>query len=201
MTSIQKGTEHLSKYDKIISRLIKKFGKCNLTRRNDYFNSLLKAIIGQQISLAAAEKIFSRFEKHFGKDPQPSKIMRSRNTTLRKIGLSKAKTIYVKELSGAFIAGELNFDRIEDISDEEIIDTLTRVKGIGIWTAHMFLIFTLCRLNVLPTGDLGFRKAIMLNYGLKNLPTEEEIENISRKNNWQPYNSIAAYYLWKSLEY
>ncbi len=200
MNSIQKGIRHLSKSDKVISRLIKKFGNCNLQPRNDYFNSLLNIIIGQQLSLTAAESIAKKFYSHFGKTPAPEKIIRSRETTLRRIGLSRAKTIYVKALSEAVLKKELLLDSIDNRDDEEIIENLTRVKGIGIWSAHMFLIFNLCRLNVLPVGDLGIRKSIMLNYGLENSPNEDEIIKISERNRWQPYSSIAAYYLWKSLD-
>ncbi len=200
MNTIYKGIKHLSKSDKVISRLIKKFGNCNLQPRNDYFNFLIKSIIGQQLSLSAAASICKRFEKYFGSNPEPIKIIRARETTLRKLGLSKAKSVYVKELASAVYNKNLILDNIDKLTDEEIIEELIKVKGIGTWTAHMFLIFALARLNILPSGDLGFRKAIMLNYGLKNLPTEKEVVEISGRNGWSPYNSLAALYLWKSLE-
>ncbi len=200
MSTIQKGITHLSKSDKVISRLIKKFGNCNLKRRNDYFNFLLKSIVGQQLSMTAANSIWEKFVSHFGLNPDPGKIIRTRHQTLRKLGLSNSKAIYVKELSRAVLNKDVVLDGIQKKKDEQIIEELTQVKGIGPWSAHMFLIFALRRLNVLPFSDLGIKKSIMLNYGLKNLPSEKEVIEISQKNNWSPYNTIAAYYLWKSLD-
>ena len=107
---------------------------------------------------------------------------------------------YVKDLAKQIIDKKISLKNIGAKSDEEIIDTLTKVKGIGPWTTHMFLMFVLGRKNILPTGDLGIKKAIMLNYNLKNLPTGEDISKLSKKNNWNPYNTYACMYLWKSID-
>ena len=118
---------------------------------------------------------------------------------LRKCGLSYPKVKYIKDLSSKVIEGKLKIKKLNLLDDEEIITELIQVKGIGVWTAHMFLIFCLGRFNVLPGGDLGLKKAVMLNYKLRKLSDEIKIAKISKKNGWEPYNSIATWYLWQSL--
>ncbi|KAB2841417.1 MAG: DNA-3-methyladenine glycosylase 2 family protein [Melioribacteraceae bacterium] len=141
-----------------------------------------------------------RFLEFFEDNPLPEKIIITPDEKLRDVGLSFGKIKYVKDLSHKILNKEISFRGIEKKSDEQIIEELIKVKGVGVWTVHMFLIFTLGRPNVLPVGDLGIKKAIMLNYNLKKMPTEEIVAKISKKNNWSPYNSVAAWYLWKSLE-
>ncbi len=197
---IQKGIAHLSRNDKCLSTLIKKIGKCNLQVHNNYFLALLESIICQQLSSKAADAIFKKFLIFFDNNPRPEKILNTDHSEIRKLGLSNSKVKYIKDLSEKIIKREINFRNIISKSDEEIISELTKVKGIGIWTVHMFLIFTLGRLNVLPTGDLGLKRAIKLNYKLKKIPDENKFIKISRQNKWTPYSSIACWYLWKSLE-
>ena len=197
---IQKGIAHLSRNDKCLSTLIKKIGKCNLQVRNNYFLALLESIICQQLSSKAADAIYKKFLIFFDNNPLPEKILNTDHSEIRKQGLSNSKVKYIKDLSEKIIKKEINFKNIISKSDEEIISELTKVKGIGIWTVHMFLIFTLGRLNVLPTGDLGLKRAIKLNYKLKKIPNENKFIKISRQNKWTPYSSIACWYLWKSLE-
>ena len=120
--------------------------------------------------------------------------------TLRSLGLSNAKAKYVKDLAEKVISKNISLNRFGKLNEEQIMTELTKVKGIGPWTVHMFLMFVLGKKDVLPIGDLGIKKAIMLNYNLKNLPTSEEVLNISRKNNWSPYNTYASMYLWKSID-
>lgn len=191
---------HLSKHDNVMSRIIKKFGKCNLAPHTKYFTALLKAIVGQQLSIASAAAINKRFIANYENKITPQMILKTRDEELKSFGLSVAKIKYVKDLALKLDNKEINLRNLKNKTDEEIIAELTQVKGIGTWTAHMFLIFTLGRLNILPTGDLGIKRAIMLNYNLKKLPDEQKITKISKKYNWAPYNSIAAWYLWKSLE-
>lgn len=198
-TEIDKAIKHLSKNDKILFRLIKKYGRCNLTPRRRYFQRLLNAIIGQQLSMLAARSIAKKFYAYFDGHPKPEAIVKTEHETLRRLGLSNAKCRYVKDLSEKYLDGSLRLKGFSKMSDEEIAAHLTQVKGIGEWSAHMFLIFTLTRLNVLPVGDLGVRKGIMLNYGFENLPTAEEIELLSKKKEWSPYNSVAAWYMWESI--
>lgn len=152
--------------------------------------------------MAAATAIFNRFVEYFRpkKFPSPEDILRTSEDDLRNIGISKAKITCLKDLSTKIINKEIHPDNFKNLSDEQIIKELTQVKGIGIWTAHMFLIFSLGRMNVLPTEDLGIRKGIQRFYKLKKLPDRNEIEQISEEKNWSPYNSIASWCIWQSLE-
>ena len=197
---IKRAIKHLSQHDYTLSTIIKNIGIINLTSHRQYFNSLLDAIIGQQLSVSAADKISLRFFDLFDKKPLPEQILDTSDITLRSVGLSNAKVKYVKDLSSKILTKEINLNRLSKMSDEEIIAKLTIVKGIGVWTSHMFLIFTLGRLNILPFSDLGIRKAVMLNYRLRKLPNEKKIRSIAKKYNWDPYCSVVSRYLWKSLD-
>jgi DNA-3-methyladenine glycosylase II len=197
---IKKGVKHLSSNDKTLSTIIKTNGVINLTQHKQYFNLLLEAIIGQQLSVYASASILKKFKAFFKNDPQPYLIVQAEHSTLRALGLSNAKVKYVKDLSQKIISGEVKLNGLSRKTDEEILEELTKVKGIGVWTVHMFLIFRLGRLNILPYSDLGIRKSIMINYRLKKMPDEKKIKSIAKKNNWHPYCSIASLYLWKSLD-
>ncbi len=197
---IKRAIKHLSQHDYTLSTIIKNIGIINLTPHKQYFNSLLDAIIGQQLSTFAADKIASRFMDLFNNNPLPEQILDTSDITLRSVGLSNAKVKYVKDLSQKITTKEIHLNKLFKMSDDEIIVELTKVKGIGIWTSHMFLIFTLGRLNILPFSDLGIRKAVMLNYRLKKLPDEKKIRSIAKKYNWDPYCSVVSRYLWKSLD-
>ncbi len=196
---IRKAVKHLSRNDKILAGLIKEHDLCELTSHNDYFVSLLRAITGQQLSVKAADSIYGRFNTFFKKRPTAKKILETPDETLRGLGLSNAKVKYVKDLSYKYLKKELSLKDIDKKPTEEIIEELVKVKGIGVWSAHMFLIFTLARRDVLPVGDLGIKKAVMINYDLPGMPDEAGVTEVSRKNNWSPYNSVAAWYLWRSL--
>jgi len=197
---IVKGIKHIYNNDVKIANIIDIVGECNLKPHKNYYYSLLKAIVGQQLSLKAASSINKRFFSYFNGKPSAQKILTAENLTLRNLGLSWAKVKYVKALSQKIIDKEISFRNINNKTNDEIIYELTKVKGIGIWTVHMFLIFTLGRLDVLPVKDLGLKNAVKIIYGLRKLPDENKIKTISKKNNWQPYHSIASWYLWKSLE-
>jgi len=197
---IEKGILHLSRNDNRIATLIKKNRKCNLHPHNDYFISLLGSIIQQQLSIKAADSIYGRFLDLTGKNPTPEIVLNLQNIQLRNCGLSNSKVKYVKDLSSKVINKEISLVNLDEKDEDEIITELTRVKGIGVWTVHMFLIFTLGRLNVLPTGDLGIKKSIKLNYNLRKMPTEKKVYDIARRNKWEPYCSIASWYLWASLD-
>lgn len=196
----EKGIKHLCKHDKILRDIIKNYGIRNLRSHRKYFNLLLEAIIGQQLSTKAADAIQKRFMDHFNNQPTPELILATDNTLLRSLGLSNAKVSYVKDLSQKVLSKEVKLAGFSRKTDEEVIAELTKVKGIGIWSSHMFLMFTLGRPNILPTGDLGIRKAVMLNYRLKKMPTEKKVEQVAKKNTWHPYCSIASLYMWCSLD-
>ena len=197
---LKEALEHLSKNDKTLSTIIKNNGICNLTPRKEFFNSLLEAIIGQQLSVKAADSIITRFFAHFGQKPHPADVLNEDPDRMRELGLSNAKVKYVKDLASKILNQEILLDGIDKKTDTQIMDELLKVKGVGTWTVHMFLIFTLGRENVLPAGDLGIKKSIMINYKLKELPTEEQIIKISKRRGWAPHNSLASLYLWKSLD-
>lgn len=197
---IENGIIHIYKNDSCLAKIIDTSKRCQLKPEKDYFNSLLKAIVQQQLSIAAASSIYLRFSSFFNGNLTPDKIIDTSDTDLRKLGLSNAKVKYVKNLSSKILNGELNLKGISVKTNEEIIKELTVVKGIGVWSSHMFLIFTLGRLNILPIGDLGIRKAAMNIYKLRKLPDEKRLLKLSAINNWSPYNSIASWYLWRSLE-
>ena len=192
--------KHFLENDVVIHNLMSQFKPIEMKVKRNYFKALTKSIIGQQLSVASAKAIVKKFNSHFGKELSPLKIRRTREKTLRMLGLSNAKTKYVKDLANKILTKEINLRGISNKSNFEIMDELTKVKGIGTWTVHMFLIFVLGRKDVLPEGDLGIKKAIMLNYNLKNLPTGEEVIKISKINNWAPYNSYASLYLWLSID-
>ncbi len=191
---------HFAQNDKVIYRIMNTYCKFNLQPQKNYFVTLLNTIISQQLSVNSANAIIERFFEKFSKNPDIEEILNARESDLRVIGLSFAKIKYVKDLCFKISTKEFNLKNISKKSDEKIISELTKVKGIGIWTAHIFLIFNLARKNVLPYSDLVLKKSIMLNYDLDLLPDEEMVKEISIKNNWDPYNSYAAWYLWKSLD-
>lgn len=197
---IENGVKQIYDNDKHLAKIIDLSGSCALQLKKDYYHAILRSIIGQQLSTLAARAIISRFMEFFDHKPLPENILNASVENLRSLGLSYAKIKYVKDLSMKILNGEIHFRGINRKTDEEIIAELTAVKGIGVWTVHMFLIFTLCRPNVLPVNDLGIRKAAMKLYGLRKLPDEKKLLNISRKFGWEPYNSIASWYLWRSLD-
>ncbi|MBA3757339.1 DNA-3-methyladenine glycosylase 2 family protein [Candidatus Saccharibacteria bacterium] len=192
--------KHLVDSDKVLAICIKKYGPCHLKPHQDHYSELVTSIIGQQLSTRAAAAIWRRvLDLSKGKPPTPQKLINVDEQTLRSAGLSRPKVSYVKDLAHHVIDGRLDMNLISKLPNDEIINQLTAVKGIGEWSAQMFMIFSLGRLNVLPVGDLGVRKAAMNLYDLGELPNPQTLQELSKKNGWQPYESIAAWYLWKSL--
>jgi DNA-3-methyladenine glycosylase II len=193
--------DHLAAHDPIMAELIAQHGPFNVELKDDYYFALVSSIIGQQLSVKAAASIRQRFLDLFnGELPSPQQIMDTPDQTLRDLGFSWAKVAYVKSLAEHILAGELVPAKLPSLSNEEIIKELVAVKGIGEWTAHMFLIFALGRLDVLPVGDLGVRMAIRNLYGFTDVPTPAEVDTIADKNRWHPYESVASWYLWRSLD-
>ena len=167
--------------------------------REPRFSTLVRSIVYQQLSGKVASVILQRLIDALpGGEMTPQNILRLRPDRMRKLGLSRAKTEYIRDLARRTAKGEVVFDSLPGLDDNAVIEHLTRVKGIGVWTAHMFLMFALQRPNVLPVGDLGVRSAIRKAYGLEALPTAREIEQLAQP--WHPYCSVAAWYLWRSLD-
>ncbi len=190
---------HLTKVDPILRRIIARVGPCTLRPRRQYFATLCDSIISQQLSTQVAKVIFNRFVALYAqRRPAPRAVARTPAHRLRAAGLSGQKAKYLKDLAAGFLEGRIQPSRFARLSNEEIIEALVSIRGIGRWTAEMFLIFSLNRPNVLPVNDLGIKKAIRRWYGLRALPAAAIIRKIGKP--WNPYESIASWYLWKSLQ-
>lgn len=190
---------HLSRSDPALAGIIRGVGSYTIEIRPDPFRSLVEAIIYQQLAGSAADTIFGRFLKIYrGRFPAPRRILATDRTELRRAGLSRQKIEYIKDLSTKVMDKRLKLEVLLSLDDEEVVEQLVQVKGIGRWTADMFLIFCLGRPDVLPVGDLGLRKAMMNVYRLSELPEAPRMREIASL--WRPYSSVATWYMWKSLE-
>ncbi|MFI4984443.1 MAG: DNA-3-methyladenine glycosylase family protein [Solirubrobacterales bacterium] len=168
--------------------------------REDHYGALVRAIVGQQLSVSAARAIYGRLTTRFGeRPPTPQEILADDPEELRAAaGLSRAKVSFLRSLAEHVISGDLELERLDELSDEDVIVELVAVKGVGLWTAQMFLMFHLERPDVLPVGDLGIRRAIERAYALDRLPEAEQIEQIAEP--WRPHRTLACRYLWRSLQ-
>jgi len=190
---------HFDKNDAVMAQLIRKSGPIKLKRNRNYFIVLCNAIIGQQISVAAADAITIRFNKLFnGHSPTPQGVIKLSKIDLRKAGLSKQKVAYLKDLSFHFYEKILRPHRLHHMGNDEVICQLTRVHGIGRWTAEMFLIFSLNRPDVLPVGDLGLQLALKKLYRMRQLPTVKRMRTIGRK--WNPLETVGTWYAWRAQD-
>lgn len=196
---MRKALNHLKKFDPVMGAIIERVGGYRIVYREPVFQTLVRSIVYQQLHGKAASTIFGRLQAAAKTDPlTPESILKLRPVRMRALGLSPQKMKYIRELARMTRDGEIDFERCGSLGDVEVIEHLTRVKGVGVWTVHMFLIFALRRPDVLPTGDLGIRAAIKKAYGLENLPKPEEMEKIASA--WRPYCSVACWYLWRSLD-
>jgi DNA-3-methyladenine glycosylase II len=190
---------HLKKSDPVLRGVIERVGPYRIEYRPPVFATLARAIVFQQLAGAVAARIYERFEGLLdGAGVEPHAVARLPLRKLRSAGLSKQKAEYVRDLARKTAAGAVPFEGLETLPDDVVIDTLTQVKGIGVWTAQMFLIFALRRPDVLPTGDYGIRAAMRNAYGLADLPKPPEMERIAAP--WRPWSSVACWYLWRTLE-
>ena len=196
---MRKAINHLKNADPVMAAIIRKAGPYKMQYREPVFQTLVRSIVYQQLSGKAALTIFNRLAAAAKANPMtPEAILKLRLQKMRTLGLSKQKIVYIRELARLTRDGEIRFERLPEMEDSAIIETLTRVKGVGVWTVQMFLMFALQRPNVLPVGDLGVRAAMKKAYGLPELPKPQEMERIAAA--WHPYRSIASWYLWRSLE-
>jgi DNA-3-methyladenine glycosylase II len=196
--------ETLAASDPVIAKLVERHGELSIEARRrrrppvDAYGMLLRSVIGQQLSVKAAATIYGRVLDIFGgRTPAPEKLLEIEPERLRAAGLSGRKVEYVRDLASHVLSGELELDRLDSLSDEEVVEEITAVRGFGVWSAHMFLIFFLERPDVLPTGDLGIRNAVKRAYGLDEVPPPAELERIAEP--WRPHRSLACIYLWESL--
>jgi DNA-3-methyladenine glycosylase II len=203
--SPRRAVSHLRSADPVLAKLIDEAGPLGDARdgrphREDHYGALVRAIVGQQLSVAAASAIYGRLTNRFGeRPPTPAEILADDPEELRAAaGLSRAKVSYLRSLAEHAISGELELARLDELSDDEVVAELTAVKGLGMWSAQMFLMFHLERPDVLPVGDLGIRRAIERGYSLDARPEAAAIEKIAEP--WRPYRTLACRYLWRSLQ-
>ena len=196
--NIDSGLIHLSSVDPKMEKLINKYEKPYFVKENNYFESIVRSIIYQQLSTKSASKIYSRFKKLFENGSlNPESVIEQSNDTYRSIGLSRQKISYIFNVADAYTNGMIpqNFDKY---GDEDIINTLIQIKGIGKWTAQMFLMFTLNRPDILPELDLGIKKGFKIYFKLNQLPSEDYMQKKAEK--WRPYRTLACWYLWRLVE-
>jgi DNA-3-methyladenine glycosylase II len=191
----------LIRRDPVLAAIIKRYGPCGIKtgRESDIFCGLVEAIVSQQLSTRAAATIYGRLRALMpdGGSPTPDALLPLSDEALRGVGLSRQKLGYMRDLSRKVLDGSVNTDRLTGMSDDEIVTELTKIKGIGRWTAEMILIFRLARPDILPVGDLGIVKAIQKAYGLRKTPDAARMHKIAEA--WRPYRSVASWYLWASL--
>jgi len=195
----QKGVRHLKRNDPVLAQIIGRVGPVKFELDDDHYEAVVGSIIFQQLAGPAARAILNRFKQLYGgRLPSPREYLSTDVEKLRGSGLSPQKISYIKDLAERLENGTLDLKRLENLPDEEALDELDNVRGIGRWTAEMFLIFKLGRTDVLPVDDLGLRKAAQKAYRLRKLPTRDRFEQLAEK--WHPYSSISTFYLWKSME-
>lgn len=195
---MESATLHLRNADPVMAAIIQRVGPCQFSVREPTFETLARSITFQQLSGKAAGTIFGRLRKAVGRRFTASAFLKLAPDELRACGLSRQKIASLTDLAGRVARREIDFRKLPRLQDEEIITTLSKVRGVGIWTAQMFLIFALERPNVMPLADLGIRNAVRKAYGLSELPNAAELAKLAEK--WHPYCSIASWYLWRSLE-
>lgn len=198
---LKRAATHLTEHDAVLAPIIAIAGLSTIKPHDNYYSSLIGSIISQQLSVKAADTIEKRFLALFDSDlPSPNEILSKSIEEFRTAGLSNAKARYIQDLARHIIDGKLKFEQFENLSNDEIIDELIAVKGIGVWTAHMFLMFCVGRLDILAVGDLGIRNGVRALYGLKTIPSPEAVAKIAKKNSWHPYETAACWYVWHSLD-
>ena len=201
MDIYQQAANYLSEHDPVLGPVIARYGPCTMRPHKNYYQELVESIIGQQISVKAGAAIRKRFVDLFGGTfPKPQAILEKSVDELRAAGLSRGKATYVRDLAQHVVDGKVRFDHLDSLSNNAVIAELTPVKGIGEWTAHMFLMFCMGRLDVLAHGDLGVRLGIQKLYKLRALPSPTDVKKLAIKNKWHPYESIACWYIWQSLD-
>ena len=195
---MKQAIHHLRTSDPVLSAIIEQVGEYGIQFRPADFETLVKSIVFQQLSGRVANVIFGRLSAAVKGVVTPESVLKLRPSRMRSLGLSTQKVAYIRDLARHTRSGKVVFQDLAALADDEVIQRLTEVKGIGVWTAHMFLMFALQRTDILPTGDLGLRNAIRKAYHLEALPTAEEMERMAGR--WRPYCTVASWYLWRSLE-
>jgi DNA-3-methyladenine glycosylase II len=207
MARLTAAQKRLAASDPVMADLVKRLGPMSVAERrrrrgqpprDDAYVALVRAVVGQQLSTKAARTIYDRVVALFDDGvPSPEQLLAADEDALRGAGLSGRKVEYLRDLAQHVVDGELELNRLSELSDEEVIEEVTAVRGLGRWTAEMFLIFHLGRPDVISGGDLGIRRAIETEYGLAQIPTPDEV--VERAEAWKPHRSLACIYLWESL--
>ena len=195
---MKKAIFHLKNSDPVLRAIIENVGPCRMEYGEPTFHSLAESILYQQLNGKAAETILRRFTQAAGDPLTPEGILKLSEQQMRAVGLSKQKSSYLRDLAQKTQSGALDFEKLAHMTEADIIEHLTQVKGVGVWTAHMFLMFTMRRPDVLPTGDYGIQVAIKKHYRKRKLPKPKDMEKIAKA--WSPYRSVACWYLWRSLD-
>ena len=195
---MRKAINHLKKSDPVMRGIIERVGACRMEFGDPTFHSVAEAIVYQQLNGKAAVTIFKRFTDAAGEPVTPDGILKLSEQQMRAVGLSKQKSSYLRDLAAKTQSGQLNFTKLADMTDADVIEHLTQVKGVGVWTSHMFLMFSMRRPDVLPTGDYGIQVAMKKYYRKRKLPKPKDMEKIAKP--WIPYRSVACWYLWRSLD-
>lgn len=198
MTDFRRAVIHLSSCDPILAAIIERVGPPQFAHRPATFWALARSIVFQQLNGKAATTIFDRLEAAAGGELTAQSLLALNEEQLRIVGLSKQKASYIRDLAQRTASGELDFDTLPQMSDEDVIEHLTRIKGIGVWTAQMFLMFALRRPDVMPTLDYGVRAAMKRAYRMRKLPTPARMLKIAES--WRPHRSLACWYLWRSVD-
>jgi DNA-3-methyladenine glycosylase II len=202
---VTKAHRELAAADPVMAELTERFGPMSVAERrrrrgqttDDAYGALLRAVVGQQLSTKAARTIYERVMALFdGEDPSPQALLEVDEQALRGAGLSGRKVEYLRDLAAHVLSGELELDRLDELGDEEVIAEVTAVRGLGQWTAEMFLMFHLGRKDVVSGGDLGIRRGVMLAYGLDEMPTPDDV--VERAEKWRPHRTLACLYLWEA---
>lgn len=194
------GARHLSNADPILAPIIASSPLPTLQPHKNYYQELVESIVSQQLSVTAAAAIMKRFMGLFSDEfPSPESILQYDIEAYRTVGLSRQKASYIRDLAEKVTDGSVVFTKLDTLSNQEIISELTAIKGVGVWTVHMFLMFCMGRLDILPSGDLGIRNGIQKLYALNERPDDQEIHAIAQKNKWHPYETLASWYVWRSL--
>jgi DNA-3-methyladenine glycosylase II len=196
---LDRARRSLCRRDAVLRPLIRQVGPCALRWRGDPYRYLVRGVLYQQLAGAAASAIEGRFKAEFGgRIPAPERLLEASPQRLRGVGLSRQKAAAVRSIAEAFMDGTVSARKLPHMDDDEVVAAVTQIRGVGVWTAHMLLMFSLARPDVLPVGDYGVRKAARELYGLDSLPKPGELETIAEP--WQPYRSVACWYLWRHAD-
>ncbi len=199
----QTAITYLSEHDPVLADLIDRYPRPTFSAHAHYYQELVESIVSQQLSVKAAAAILKRFIALFetpGSFPTPEAILSIDIETLRTAGLSRQKATYIQDLASKVLDGTVKFDHLDALTNDEVITELTQIKGVGIWTVHMFLMFCMGRLDVLPIGDLGIKNGVARLYAPDESPSSDLVAHIAERYAWQPYASVASWYIWKSLD-